>query len=193
MSACLWEWCDRSFCRSVSRITHDYSMDMDQTCDPVVQLATVAVKCWQDRGDMDRIESSHQQAIIAGPVTYRRYGYNDQSLRRRARPWRSVRFWTDDEEAYCQGRSSVLLPHSPTPLDPLPCRQRRHHPCVGFDNAAVGLLQLGVRRPDAVDSRVVTESAERRYSACVWLTSSWSCLAILDATTLAACLVTSAV
>ena len=28
-------------------------------------------------------------------------------------------------EAYCQGRSSVLLPHSPTPPDPPPCRQRR--------------------------------------------------------------------
>ena len=31
-------------------------------CNSVVQLATVAAKCLQDRGDMDRIESSHQQA-----------------------------------------------------------------------------------------------------------------------------------
>ena len=42
-----------------------------------------------------------------------------------------------------------------------------HPPCVGFDNAAVGLLQLGVRGPAAVDSRAVTESAQRRCSACV--------------------------
>jgi len=36
-----------------------------------------------------------------------------------------------------------------------------------FCDAAVGLLQLGVRGLAAVDSRAVTESAERRYSACV--------------------------
>ena len=30
-----------------------------------------------------------------------------------------------------------------------------HPPCVGFDNAAVGLLQLGVRGPAAVDSRAL--------------------------------------
>ena len=42
-----------------------------------------------------------------------------------------------------------------------------HQPCVGFDNVAVGLLQLSVRGPAAVDSRAVTESAERRCSACV--------------------------
>jgi len=78
---------------------------------------------------------------------------------------------TDDEKAYCQGRSCLLLPHSPTPPDLPPCRQRCHHPvhppCVGFDNAAVGLQQLGVRGTAAVDTRAVTESAERRYSACV--------------------------
>jgi len=81
---------------------------------------------------------------------------------------------------YCQGRSNVLLPHSPTPPDPPSCRQRRHRPpCVAFDNAAVGLLQLGVRGPAAAVSQAVTESAERRCSACVWPTSSWSCLAYL--------------
>ena len=44
-------------------------------CDRVVHLATVAAKCWQDRDDLDRIENSHQQAIVAGPVAYCRYGY----------------------------------------------------------------------------------------------------------------------
>ena len=133
---------------------------------------------------MDRIDSSHQQAIVAGPVTYRRYGYNDQSLRRRARPWRSVRFWIDDEEAYCQGRSSLLLPYSLILPDPPPCRQRRYHPhCAGFDNAAVGLLQLGARGHAAVDTRAVTESAERRAYVSPYLMQN----------TLAACQVTSAV
>jgi len=82
----------------------------------------------------------------------------------------------------------MLLSHSMTPPDPPPCRQRRYHPpCAGFDNAAVGLLQLGVRGPAAVDTRAVTYSAERRCSACVWFTSLWPCLVISDATTLAAC------
>jgi len=79
----------------------------------------------------------------------------------------------------------MLLPYSPTPTDPPPRRQRRYHPpCVGFDNAAVGLLQLGVRGPTAVDTWAVTEGAERRCAACLWLTSSWQCLGISDATTL---------
>ena len=34
-----------------------------------------------------------------------------------------------------------------------------HPPCVGFDNAAVGLLQLGFSRSD---TRAVTEGAEHR-------------------------------
>ena len=60
----------------------------------------------------------------------------------------------DSELTNCQGRSTLLFPHSPTPPGRRPCRQRRHYPpCVGFDNAAVGLLQLGVREPAAVDSR----------------------------------------
>ena len=80
---------------------------------------------------------------------------------------------------YCQGHSTLLLPQ-PQTLPNLPCRQRHHHPhCVGFDNAAIGLLQLSVRGPAAVDSRAVTESAERRCSASVWLTSSWSCLIVI--------------
>jgi len=44
---------------------------------------------------------------------------------------------------------------------------RHHPPCVGFDKAAVGLLQLGVREPAAVDCGAVIDSAERRCSACV--------------------------
>ena len=90
-----------------------------------------------------------------------------------------------------QGCSSLLLIHSPTPPDPPPCWQRHHHPpCAGFDNAAVGLLQLGVRGPAAVDTKV---GAERSCSPCVWLSSSWPCLNISDTTTLAACQVTTAI
>ena len=62
----------------------------------------------------------------------------------------------------------MLLPHSPTPPDPPPCRQRRHYPpCVGFGDAAVGLLQLGVRGPKSLSAPGLVRDINSHVVICL--------------------------
>jgi len=144
---------------------------------------------------MDRIESSHQQAIVAGPVNYCRYGYNDQSLRRCARP--GVLFDSElTTKKHIAKVAAVCFFHIRR------LRQIRrvgkdvnHPPCVGFDNAAVGQLQVATRCSRACRSRLLSRYRECRTSLLglcltyVIVTMSPSS----DATALAACQFTSAV
>jgi len=129
---------------------------LHRRCDPVVQLATVAAKCWQET-----------EAIwIGSTAAINKLTSQDRSLTV------DVGTTINPSDVVCDLGvlfDSELTMKKHTAKVAAVCffhiRQLRRH--VGFDNAAVGLLQLSVRGPAAVDTRAVTECRTPLLGSCL--------------------------